>query len=164
MYYFAYGSNMNSEQMAYRCPGAVTAGHGILWDYALVERKYADIERRPGAWIHGLLWEISEENLRSLDRYEGCPKIYRRYPADIIFDGHKVRAVVYEMTQAAKRERDGIPYSPEYRKLCSDGAIMNGINDAFKVKEKTEHGINLFFCCLLPFRIFRIFRSKKDSV
>ncbi len=155
MYYFAYGSNMNSEQMDYRCPGAVTTGHGILWDYALVERKYADIECSPGAWGHGLLWEISDENLRSLDRYEGCPEIYRRCLADIIFDGRKVRAAVYEMTPAAKRERDGIPYSPEYRKLCSDGAVKNGIKDAFKVKDKTEQRINYPLCSLLSLRIFR---------
>lgn len=132
-----------------------------MWDYALVERKYADIERRPGAWVHGLLWEISDDNLRSLDRYEGSPKIYRRYPADIIFDGRKVRAVVYEMTQETKRERDGIPYSPEYRKLCSDGAVKNGIKDSFKVKDKTEQRINYSLFSLLSLRIFR---SKNGSV
>ena len=34
-YYFAYGSNMNLDQMAYRCPDAEVVGRCVLKDYRL---------------------------------------------------------------------------------------------------------------------------------
>lgn len=137
MYYFAYGSNMNCEQMAYRCPGAVKIDNGMLMNYALIERQFADIEFKDGSWVNGVLWEITEIDLHSLDRYEGYPKFYTRHLADIIFDGRKAGAVVYEMTPAARELRNGKPYSPEYRKICSDGAEMNGIENEFKIRRET---------------------------
>ncbi len=120
--------------MACRCPGAVTAGAAILRDYALIERQYADIEPRPGSMVNGVLWEISEDNLHRLDYYEGYPNFYTRYLVDIIFDSRMVGAIVYEMTPSVKLVRSGIPYSPKYRNICSDGAILNGIEDGFKLK------------------------------
>ena len=33
--YIAYGSNMNLEQMEYRCPGATVTGKGWLQDHRL---------------------------------------------------------------------------------------------------------------------------------
>lgn len=145
MYYFAYGSNMNQDDMAYRCPGAVKAGNGMLWDYTLVERQFADIDYKAGSWVDGVLWEISEDNLRSLDHYEGYPRFYNRHLADIGFDGRIVGAIVYEMTPSAKLEHDGIPYSLTYRRICSEGAIANGIEDEFKLKEEICHTLNLIF-------------------
>lgn len=140
MYYFAYGSNMNTERMVRRCPSAVKVGNGILRDYALVERMYADIEYNVGSWVHGVLWEIADDDLRSLDHYEGYPKFYTRHLVDISFDGRTVNAIVYEMTATAKLERNDISYSPEYRRICSDGAIMNEIEDGFELKEEeTRH-------------------------
>jgi len=133
MYYFAYGSNMNIEQMSYRCPDAVPIGSAVLMDYIVVERQYADIERKPGALVNGLLWEISDKSLRALDRYEGYPKFYIRYNVDVMLNDCVLNAIVYEMTESAKRERSGLPYSPDYRKRCSAGAVMHGIKNAFKL-------------------------------
>ena len=68
--YFAYGSNMNPIRMAQRCPGAITLGVGVLRNYRLAERLYADIDFQEGAEVHGVLYLISEWNLRSLDARE----------------------------------------------------------------------------------------------
>lgn len=136
MYYFAYGSNMNRERMASRCPGATPLGKGILLDKVLVERYYADIEDQPGSRVNGLIWEIFEDDLYSLDRYEGYPELYDRYIADIIFDGRTVKAFVYEMTPATKLDRNGKFYSPAYREICSQGAITHGIEDGFKLHDQ----------------------------
>lgn len=133
MYYFAYGSNMNIEQMSHRCPDAAPIGPAVLLNYIVIERQYADIEQRPGAQVDGLLWEISELCLRSLDRYEGYPRFYIRYNVDVILNGCMLNTLVYEMTESAKRERSGLPYSADYRKKCSAGAVMHGIKDAFKL-------------------------------
>ena len=37
-YYLAYGSNLNKEQMAYRCPGAIPVGTMMLEGYELLFR------------------------------------------------------------------------------------------------------------------------------
>lgn len=37
--YVAYGSNLNKEQMAYRCPTARFLGTGVIEDYELQDRK-----------------------------------------------------------------------------------------------------------------------------
>lgn len=133
MYYFAYGSNMNLEQMSHRCPDAVPIGSAVLMDYILIERQYADIERTPGARVNGLVWKISDNCLRALDRYEGYPKFYTRYNVEVILNDCMLNAIVYEMTQAAKHERSGLPYSPAYRAICSAGAVLHGIEDSFKL-------------------------------
>ena len=38
MLYVAYGSNMNLEQMAYRCPDAKVVGTGVIKGYILMFR------------------------------------------------------------------------------------------------------------------------------
>ncbi len=40
--YIAYGSNLNREQMAQRCPDAKVIGSGMLKDYELLFRGYTD--------------------------------------------------------------------------------------------------------------------------
>lgn len=37
-YYVAYGSNLNREQMAHRCPDAKLVGTGVLSNYEMVFR------------------------------------------------------------------------------------------------------------------------------
>lgn len=63
MLYFAYGSNMNLAQMRRRCPGAHFCGRGVLHDYRLVERCFADIEEATGASVHGAVFEITSPEL-----------------------------------------------------------------------------------------------------
>ena len=54
-YYFAYGSNMNLEQMKYRCPAAEVVENVRLEDYRLafrgrVCRKCSGLPKRHGIW------------------------------------------------------------------------------------------------------------------
>ncbi|MBQ8756280.1 MAG: gamma-glutamylcyclotransferase, partial [Lentisphaeria bacterium] len=76
--YFAYGSNMNPARMAKRCPGAIDLGGAVLRNHRVAERLYADIDFVEGAETEGVLYVITEEHLRKLDRYEGYPSVYRR--------------------------------------------------------------------------------------
>lgn len=43
MLYCAYGSNMNLDQMAYRCPKSKVVGNGKLYGWELVFNVHADI-------------------------------------------------------------------------------------------------------------------------
>ena len=78
MKYIAYGSNMVSEQMAWRCPEAKLIGTGYLegarlefYLHATVERTALKSDRAPVA-----VWEINSHDERNLDRYEGFPNYY----------------------------------------------------------------------------------------
>lgn len=51
--YFAYGSNLNLEDMKTRCPSEVVMEKGILKDYCLVYRgkenaSYLNVEKKKG--------------------------------------------------------------------------------------------------------------------
>ncbi len=86
MKYFAYGSNLNIKQMQWRCPNAVPLGAYTLQGYQLVFRVYADIIPVTNKSVKGGLWEISEKDEKSLDRYEGYPTLYKKYyERDIMF-------------------------------------------------------------------------------
>ena len=86
MKYFAYGSNLNIKQMQWRCPNAVPLGAYTLQGYQLVFRFYADIIPVSDKSVKGGLWEISEKDEKSLDRYEGYPTSYKKYyERDIMF-------------------------------------------------------------------------------
>lgn len=76
--YFAYGSNINLDQMAYRCPDASVVGPVTLENYELLFRRggFATIAPKEGETVTGLLWSITPGCERSLDRYEGYPRFY----------------------------------------------------------------------------------------
>lgn len=80
--YFAYGSNMNLDQMEYRCPSAFVVENVRLEDYRLAfcgrnpDRGVATILPEKGSHVDGVLWKITDECEYSLDRYEGYPFLY----------------------------------------------------------------------------------------
>lgn len=136
IYYFAYGSNMDVEQMQFRCPDAIRVAKATLHNYKLTEREFADIDESAGGAVYGLLWRISAADLKALDRYEGFPTVYQRKTVKVtvrLSDGRikQVPALVYEMTPGAKARRDGKAYSPFYREICSRAAVAAGIPDEF---------------------------------
>ena len=79
--YIAYGSNLNVQQMAWRCPGANVAGVGTLADWQLAFRgsktgSYLTIEPKAGAQTPVGVWEITKQDEMALDHYEGFPHFY----------------------------------------------------------------------------------------
>ena len=93
--YLAYGSNLNLEQMRYRCPDAKVVGYAYLPDRKLVFRgtplgSYLTLDEAPGAYpgVPCGVFEITESDLVFLDWYEGYPRFYRRgtVPVDHIWD------------------------------------------------------------------------------
>ena len=78
MLYLAYGSNLSISQMTYRCPDAELVGRGFLKDWKLVFHYHADIERAKGEAVPFVVWNISKEDEKRLDRYEGVKGGYYR--------------------------------------------------------------------------------------
>ena len=73
IYYFAYGSNMDMEQMRWRCPDAKRIDTAVLhgWKFALDEVGYATVVPEAGASVPGLLWTLTDADEAELDTYEG---------------------------------------------------------------------------------------------
>ena len=78
MLYFAYGSNLDPEQMQSRCPGATVVGLAALRDHRLVFPLYSNtwrggvssIQLTHGDTVWGMLFDLTEEHLRTLDSFE----------------------------------------------------------------------------------------------
>lgn len=128
MYYIAYGSNLNMEQMQRRCPTAVAIGKGTLPGYELNFRgsksgNYLTIDRNEAGSVPVGIWKIKQSDLESLDLYEGYPTFYTRELIEVDYRGlksrrrHKVMAYVYIMNSG---RRIGQP-SLHYMSTCLGG-------------------------------------------
>lgn len=130
-YYFSYGMNTNLEQMALRCPTAISLGAAVLPNYAFEFKGFATVEQSPGNIVHGVLWEIGSEDESSLDRLEGYPYYYDKTNVKVIHDNKLVTAMTYFMYP---EEVLGMP-SDSYYNLVADGyedhdISLDQINDA----------------------------------
>ena len=76
--YFAYGSNLNKEQMTKRTPFASSVGQAYIDGWRLVFRGVADIEPHEGGTLAVGLWNITKPDEENLDIYEGYPRLYRK--------------------------------------------------------------------------------------
>ncbi len=104
MYYFAYGSNLSQEQMKERCPDSKPMFAATLPNYKLVfvgwsrQRRggVASIKLFRGERVPGAIYQISERDLRRLDKSEGYPDSYHRLKVTVFDeDGEPVEAVTY---------------------------------------------------------------------
>ena len=78
--YIAYGSNMNIEQMARRCPTAKVVSSGWLEGYRLRFKggsygSVATVEPSPDDLVPILIWELKPQDEANLDLYEGYPRL-----------------------------------------------------------------------------------------
>lgn len=129
MYYISYGSNMNLEQMAWRCPNTSVFGNGKIFGWKLVFNYHADIIETgdDNDFVPVVVWNLEDElDKFSLDRYEGYPSYYTKILTDVIMDtGEKLKAMVYVMSD----NRKGIyPPSREYFLGIRQGYMENGID------------------------------------
>jgi len=85
-YYFAFGSNMDENQMLNRCPNSKFVGIGVIQDFKIGFTRFsagrdsavADILISPGDCVWGVIYETTDEDLKRLDVFEGHPNVYRR--------------------------------------------------------------------------------------
>ena len=126
--YFAYGSNLDLEQMAQRCPDAEIVEPVRLENYELRFRGsgFATVAPKKGSTVHGLVWKITPNCEQSLDRYEGYPHFYYKTELELPLaeTGKKLAAFVYIMHEERKL---GIPTSA-YIRTCVDGYRQFGFD------------------------------------
>lgn len=104
LYYFAFGSNLDPEQMERRCPDAEPLDRAYLDDHALAfgghsphwEGSPATVIQEKNHVVPGLLYELPYRELRVLDHFEGHPVRYERREKTVrTEDGDEREAFVY---------------------------------------------------------------------
>ena len=149
--YFAYGSNMNFNQMKNRCPGSIFIRQARInnWSYFINGNGYAGIEEKMGSYTLGCIWALNHEHIKSLDRYEGVAEgCYNRIELKTFFGTHEKeeKALVY----LSNNREYGLP-SAHYQKEVIEGARNVGLPDyyiqsleewSFKVPNKNQTNIS----------------------
>ena len=126
--YFAYGSNINLEQMEHRCPDALLVGPVTLQNYELQFRGsgFATVAPKKGSTVHGLVWKLTPNCEQSLDRYEGYPRHYIKEAVTVqTADGSKIPVMAYIMAEPMCRQ-PALPY-PRYYRAIQQGFEANGL-------------------------------------
>lgn len=126
MYYFAYGTNLNKKQMAERCPESRPRFMATLHNYKLIftgwSRQWrggvASIKPLRGEKVLGAIYEVSDRDLRRLDRYEGYPDTYDRVKVTLNREtGEPIEALTYIKSRQSEETKP----SPEYLSLIQQG-------------------------------------------
>ena len=124
MKYIAYGSNMNIEQMAFRCPASKIVGNGRLYGWKLVFNTHADIipTGNQSDSVPVVVWEIAPQDWRMLDRYEGFPRYYVKEEIETYMENGAVETcIAYVMAEGRKG------YMPPYKDYFE--VILTGCNE-----------------------------------
>ena len=123
MYYFAYASNLNLDQMETRCPDAKTLFKATLPNYRLVFSGWsrelkggkANIRLNQGEKVLGAIYDVSEQDMKKLDRYEAG---YDRLRVNVFDEDGELQEVITYIKSG--RSEDSKP-SAEYLAVIQQG-------------------------------------------
>jgi len=142
--YFAYGSNLNLRDLGRWCqtlgrPLALTGkgipaflpDHEAIFDYRSESRKGGVLDLRPsiGKVVPGALFEVVDEDLKTLDLKEGVPLIYQRTQKRVLLaDGREADALAYEVSPEYRTPEPVAP-SEAYVEIVAEGLADFGQDD-----------------------------------
>jgi gamma-glutamylcyclotransferase (GGCT)/AIG2-like uncharacterized protein YtfP len=141
-WYFAYGSNMKQEQLESRVRRSnLFWRKGILNDHELCFNKeaddgsgYANIKKSVGKYVWGVLYRLSDEELKHLDNcYEGVPDHYLRDEDTqrlIKVNNNQLLAEVYIANP--KKVNNCLKPRKCYLKLLLDGAKDHNLPEEYR--------------------------------
>ena len=127
--YIAYGSNINLEQMAYRCPHSKVVGTSEIKNFELEFRGVATIVPKENASVPVLIWELDERDLPTLNRYEGYPRLYGQEKMDFELDGKSYKGMTYLMNRG-----EISPPNQQYYNTILQGYRENGLEESYLQK------------------------------
>ena len=126
--YFAYGSNMDENRMAYRCPNAKPLGKARLdnMTLGLDSKSYATVYHKDESWVEGLLWSLEKSDEKELDRREGVSiGCYSKHEMNVMTCCGIRNALVY----ISEREPFSVEVlDVEYIDLCFNAAVEHGVD------------------------------------
>ena len=136
IHYFAYGSNLSRSQMQDRCPGSRIFRSGCLEGYRIDFPRFssgwsggvADVVKSEGAEVWGVVYEITDSDLKKLDKYEGYPHVYTRFQTTIrTGDAEKEGVWTYTV-----REKAGfIPPNQNYLGILKNACVEYEFPDSY---------------------------------
>ena len=138
MMVFSYGSNLNKEQWAQRCPSAALVGVGELRGYRLTftgrsgswGAAVATVKPAAGQVVPGAVYELRDpEDVRRLDACEGFPSVYDCQKVVV----HLASGRALEVWCYVKREQHEGQPSSEYLKTIAVGLREHGLGVAHLV-------------------------------
>jgi len=124
VFYFAYASNLNRKQIAEHAPGIKARYSAVLPNHKLVFSGWsrtwhgaiANIQHSNGDKVQGGLYEVSDQDMERLARYEG-PE-YTIAKVSVFRDtGEKIDAVTF----VQKQRKDESKPSAEYLAAIKQG-------------------------------------------
>lgn len=124
--YIAYGSNINLEQMAYRCPHSKVVGVSEIKNFELEFRGVATIVPKENMKVPVLIWELDERDLPILNRYEGYPSLYRQEKMSFELNGRACEGMAYLMNHGTIS-----PPSPQYYNTILQGYRGNSLDESY---------------------------------
>ncbi len=134
MIYFAYGSNMDPEQMQSRCPGHRVLGAAKLLHYTLAFTRWsrawnsgtADILPEQNRYVLGALYALTPDDLKRMDKIADYPNSYIRQDVTVQHGTVALPA----MTYVAVRMGVFLP-SKSYLERMIHGAKRLGFDPAY---------------------------------
>jgi gamma-glutamylcyclotransferase (GGCT)/AIG2-like uncharacterized protein YtfP len=135
LYYFAYGSNMNWQQMKRRCPSAKFVCVASLKDYRFAIARHsrlrncgtANISANTGSEVWGIVYDVSDQDLIILDSFEDG---YRREKLFVLASNDSQSSLEVLVYIAEKEDNVPLP-NPEYKRLIVDGARYWNIPESY---------------------------------
>ena len=134
MLYFAYGSNMNWQQMQNRCPSARFVGVAMLPDHTIAFTResvtrgcgVADAVSEHGEEVWGVVYEICDPDVAGLDNSEGYKpgreqNSYWRRKCLVLKDGHERRPLAVS-AYFGDPQPNPPPPNAKYKELILSGA------------------------------------------
>ena len=136
--YFAFGSNLSLDQMRKRCPGHQLVGIAVLSNHRVVCNKkgdngvdyYAGIVCSPGDEVLGALYQLTKEDITSLDLSEGCKDGGRHYVRNakdfFVRDretGQIINAFTYFVVDPVASKKPTLGYATKIFQGCRDHGL-----------------------------------------
>lgn len=141
--YFGYGSNMLDSILANKGCRVLSSTNAILKDYillfnlkakSLIEPSYANLEKRTGAEVHGVLYEMDEEDMMRMDAFEGGGRSYIREVVRLTtYDGREVEGSAYICypNNPAGVQLEECPPSQRYLNVLITGAKQHKLKEEY---------------------------------
>jgi gamma-glutamylcyclotransferase len=138
--YFAYGSNMDEQQMRAHCPtfrrvdSACLHGHRLAFTRRSIVSGsgVADVLAAPRGSVWGVLYEVGDGDLEALDRKEGNGWAYAREQKSVTLAGDRSAHAAIVYTVLAK-EPSEVPPSGEYLERLIVAAEDQGLPEEYVV-------------------------------
>lgn len=128
--YFTYGSNMSVPRIIKRGISPSTGNVGILIGWELKFNKkasggdwsFANICKKEKSIVEGIVFEITEDELNILDKFEGAPKHYKREKVNVLSRDAVIECITYIAQDSHIVE--GLFPTKEYLGFLIEGASL----------------------------------------